>query len=98
MIMDKIFILFTCFSRISSSLKFMCTLKIQVFFLVIFYTNQSLAYNSNLAITTQQLNVKGKITDDKGSPLESVTVSIKNSDARTVSDLNGLYEINVPIG
>ena len=39
----------------------------------------------------QTVNVKGRVTDDKGSPLPSASVVDKNSAAAAVSDTNGYY-------
>lgn len=41
--------------------------------------------------------VKGVVKEDNGYPLIGVTVLIKNTALGTVTDINGEYEINVPI-
>lgn len=40
--------------------------------------------------------VKGKVTDDKGSPLSGVSVSVKGTTTGTVTDASGNYSISVP--
>lgn len=40
--------------------------------------------------------VKGKVTDDKGSPLSSVSVTIKGTKKGVTTDQNGDFEITVP--
>ncbi|WP_202406015.1 SusC/RagA family TonB-linked outer membrane protein [Hufsiella ginkgonis] len=40
--------------------------------------------------------ISGSVTDNKGSPLQGVTVKIKNSGADTQTDLKGAYTITVP--
>ena len=46
----------------------------------------------------QQKKVSGKITDDKGTPLENVSVVLKGQAQTqgTVSDANGFFSITVP--
>lgn len=42
--------------------------------------------------------VKGTITDDGGSPLEGVAISIKELNTGTVTDKQGKFSINLPAG
>lgn len=42
---------------------------------------------------SQQRVVSGKVTDEKGNPLEGVTVRVKESGAGTTTNANGHYEI-----
>lgn len=43
-----------------------------------------------------QLTITGKITDDKGAPLQGVSIKLKGTNTGTASDANGLYSIRVP--
>jgi Ca-activated chloride channel family protein len=45
--------------------------------------------------TAQTLTITGKIIDEKGSPLQGVSVAIKGAKASVVSDANGGYSIKV---
>lgn len=40
--------------------------------------------------------ISGKVTDDKGEPLPGVSIVLKNSSTGTITDLNGLFTLNVP--
>ena len=42
--------------------------------------------------------IKGKITDEKGNPLASVSITIKGSKVGVTTNNNGEFEINVPEG
>lgn len=39
--------------------------------------------------------IKGKITDDKGSPLEGASITVKGSNTGTYADANGNYTLNI---
>src|SRR5437764_2796199 len=43
-----------------------------------------------------QVQVSGRVTDDRGTALPGVTVTIKNKKASTVTDENGSYRISAP--
>jgi TonB-linked SusC/RagA family outer membrane protein len=43
----------------------------------------------------QSLVVKGKVTDDKGDPLPGVTITLKETQIRTVTNQDGMYVINL---
>ncbi|MFM2439414.1 MAG: hypothetical protein RLZ16_411 [Bacteroidota bacterium] len=45
----------------------------------------------------QTPTVKGRISDTKGSPLESVTIKVQGTKIATASDKNGTYTINAKI-
>ena len=53
-----------------------------------------------LCVSTVVLNaqsaITGKITDEKGVPLQGASITIKGTKTSTVSDLNGFYSIQVP--
>lgn len=49
-------------------------------------------------IRAQNRTVSGRVTDEKGAPLENVTVLIKNSTRGTTTNPNGEYSISVPSG
>ncbi|WP_343112936.1 TonB-dependent receptor [Mucilaginibacter sp.] len=44
------------------------------------------------------LNIKGKVTDNKGVPLPGVSIMLKGSRTGTVTDVNGAFSLNVPDG
>jgi TonB-linked SusC/RagA family outer membrane protein len=44
------------------------------------------------------LNIKGKVTDNKGTPLPGVSIMLKGSRTGTVTDANGAFSLNVPDG
>lgn len=46
----------------------------------------------------QQREIRGKVTDEKNTSLQGVTVSIKGSSAITITDADGFYSIKVPEG
>lgn len=43
----------------------------------------------------QDVQIKGKVTDQKGNPLPGVSISIQNDNKGTVTDDNGNFSINV---
>lgn len=43
-----------------------------------------------------QSTVTGKITDEKGLPLQGVSITLKGTKTNTASDVNGFYSIQVP--
>ena len=45
---------------------------------------------------TQQLTIKGKITDDSGKSLPWASVFLENTSAGSVSDENGIFTLEVP--
>ena len=48
----------------------------------------------SLATTAQQVTFKGRVTNEKGSPVEIATVSIQGTTTGTVTDLKGNYRLN----
>ncbi|WP_257667212.1 SusC/RagA family TonB-linked outer membrane protein [Parapedobacter tibetensis] len=48
---------------------------------------------SPIPIEIQQQRISGRVTDEYGSPLEGVTVTIKSTAAATTTDVNGYYRI-----
>ena len=48
----------------------------------------------SLAATAQQVTFKGRVTNEKGSPVEIATVSIQGTATGTVTDLKGNYRLN----
>ena len=49
-----------------------------------------------LPIVAQTVKVEGKVTDANGEVLPGVTVSLKGTTNGTVTDLSGLYQLNIP--
>ena len=45
---------------------------------------------------SQTKTITGKITDDKGAPLQGATVTVKGSKTGTSTDANGSFKLNVP--
>lgn len=43
-----------------------------------------------------QRTISGKVTDDKGNPLQNVSVVPKGTTSGTVTDADGNYKISVP--
>lgn len=52
----------------------------------------------NLLAQEQIITVKGTMKDNDGKPLPGVTVVIKGTSKGTVTDVNGNYSINAPLG
>lgn len=51
-----------------------------------------------LSSSYNEVIVHGKVTDDKGNPLQGVSVQIKENSLGTMTDASGNYEINLPTG
>jgi len=47
-------------------------------------------------VNAQDVTVKGKVTDEAGSPMPGVNVIVKGTSNGTTSDVNGDYSLNVP--
>lgn len=47
-------------------------------------------------INFQDQTIKGKVSDEKGTPILGVTVKVKSTEKLTLSDSNGEFSINVP--
>src|SRR5579871_1474258 len=45
---------------------------------------------------SQTKTISGKITDDKGNPLQGATVTVKGSKNGTSTDASGAFKLNVP--
>ena len=45
------------------------------------------------ALFSQEIEIRGKVTDDKGQAVENATIQVKGSDIKTYSDANGDYKI-----
>ena len=45
-------------------------------------------------VNAQQIPIAGKITDQNGTPLSGVTVSIKGTNVAVTSNANGLFTLN----
>ena len=62
----------------------------------------ALALNVPLAVTasaqqsTGEVQVTGLVTDQQKEPLVGVTVSVVGGQARTITDLDGMFRLNVP--
>ncbi|NGM66579.1 SusC/RagA family TonB-linked outer membrane protein [Sphingobacterium sp. SGR-19] len=61
--------------------------------------NHRVTAGSNTEINTihlQTKEIRGRITDTEGSPLESVTVTVRGTSLSTASDEQGQYTLSVP--
>lgn len=62
----------------------------------------SAADNSNVTLSAQSVQqnniVKGTIVDELGEPMIGVTVKVKGSQTATITDLDGNFSLNVPVG
>src|SRR5690606_59780 len=54
------------------------------------------APRDTLSPDSAQKQAKGKVTDEKGTPLAGVTIGIKGTETRTQSDDQGAFEIRTP--
>lgn len=52
----------------------------------------------SLSLLAQDRTVTGRVTDENGAPIPSVSVQIKGSNRGTVTDANGNYTLTVPNG
>ena len=64
------------------------------FFIIIF----SVVVLSFPAFSQNQAVVYGKVTDDKGTPLELVNVAISGLPGGAVTDSKGRFELTIPAG
>lgn len=53
---------------------------------------------ANLPAPPPQVEVKGKVSDIDGTPLPGASVVVKNTTKGTVTDVNGLFKLDVPAG
>ncbi|MEE4285693.1 MAG: carboxypeptidase-like regulatory domain-containing protein, partial [Mariniphaga sp.] len=44
----------------------------------------------------QQKTINGTVTDDTGSPLPGVTIVVKGTTTGTITNVDGVYELDVP--
>jgi len=51
---------------------------------------------SDLSRSSAQQKVSGRVVDEQGTPLEGVTVTVKNASIYATTDPSGNYHINVP--
>lgn len=56
------------------------------------------AAESKSTASTSRDNVTGTVTDAKGESLPGVTVKIKGTSTATITDVNGVFRINLPTG
>lgn len=52
--------------------------------------------NQSFAQQPQKKQIKGKITDDKGEPIQGATILIKGSTVGTIADVNGNFSLAIP--
>lgn len=59
--------------------------------------NKSVSINSEYEIQLSDtvINVKGKVVNEKGEPVEGVTVNVKGTSKATVTDTDGEFALNV---
>lgn len=46
----------------------------------------------------KKVNVKGRVSDENGTPMPGTTVMIDNSSTGTITDIDGYFSISVPVG
>ncbi|MBO9204796.1 MULTISPECIES: vWA domain-containing protein [Niastella] len=51
---------------------------------------------TSTVLLNAQITITGKITNEKGVPLQAVTIKIKGTNTATASDVKGFYSIKVP--
>ncbi|NDC76473.1 MAG: TonB-dependent receptor [Chitinophagia bacterium] len=51
-----------------------------------------------MAVSAQNVTVKGKVTDEAGAPLSSATVQVKNSNTAATTDAQGMFTITASPG
>ncbi len=54
--------------------------------------------SSEIKAASRFVNITGVIKDDKGEPLPGVAVKIKGTNTGTVTDVNGVFRLNLPTG
>ncbi|WBL26489.1 SusC/RagA family TonB-linked outer membrane protein [Zunongwangia sp. HGR-M22] len=59
----------------------------------VFAFSFSLLFLLSFAMQSQEKNIEGKVVDEEGVPIPSVTVSIKNTSRGTVTDFDGFFSI-----
>jgi len=74
---------------LKGAMAFACRLRylVLIALLQIAFTNQTFA---------QSLKVSGTLKDNKGNPLQGVSVSVKGSQSGTTTDIDGKFNISVP--
>jgi TonB-linked SusC/RagA family outer membrane protein len=58
--------------------------------------NQSALLVSSASVTAKASTIRGKVVDEKGEPLEGVSVLVKGSVIGTKTDNNGIFTIEAP--
>jgi Ca-activated chloride channel homolog len=51
---------------------------------------------ASTALLNAQSTITGKVTDEKGVPLQGASITLKGTKTSTASDVNGFYSIQVP--
>ncbi|MDR6781570.1 TonB-linked SusC/RagA family outer membrane protein [Pedobacter africanus] len=53
---------------------------------------------NNTTVVQQKIDIKGKVTDDKGEPLPGVSIKLKGSSTGAMTDSNGNFALTLPDG
>ena len=53
-------------------------------------------FNAILVVNAQDIDIKGKITDDLGEPLSGANIVLKGTSKGAISDFDGLFTITAP--
>src|SRR6476620_6505916 len=53
---------------------------------------------SSTVVFAQTRSIQGKVTDNKGAPLNGATITLKGSSTVVTSNADGLFTINAPTG
>lgn len=62
------------------------------------FAREVMGVHAENAEAAKRVNVTGTVKDTKGQPVPGVSVKIKGSSTASVTDINGVYRINVPEG
>ncbi|WP_353135550.1 TonB-dependent receptor [Pseudopedobacter sp.] len=62
-----------------------------------FNTNNYMLFKANIA-NSRFINVTGTVKDKDGNPLPGVIIQVKGSSLSTVTNENGIYNLNLPVG
>ncbi|HLT07702.1 MAG TPA: SusC/RagA family TonB-linked outer membrane protein [Cyclobacteriaceae bacterium] len=74
------------------------SLLIVFLLLIVHIASAKAESNGHISTTQADVTVKGRVTEENGSPMPGVTVSVPGTAIGTATDLNGEYTLSVPEG
>lgn len=74
------------------------TYKVQGKSIIVRHQNPSEAPKKEVQQQKSTIKASGRVTDEKGEPIIGATVKVKGSGLGTVTDLNGYYSLDAPVG